>query len=724
MNTTSTSLFRMPIAAVLALMIAAIAPHAHAESTLSAKGQELEKRYAAMLSELRAEIVEALPAVSEEKKAAYTEALAAEKAAKAAVGKAKGYFSQLKQAEYLVGHANWKWIAGAEKGIAAAKKQLEQAKTDADREKAKAVLAKWQKNLADGQQALKERTAKFDALKAQEAAKKKALADAEQAHAQARAEIDRAIDAMGIGPFLASDELDGRLAKFVVLRSATPAGLAAFAEQGPEQATLIDRLLDDEQLMIQMAMADGAKRKRLPGRQTRYGPAEYGAAMTIYNNIQQASPKARDGVLQRLAVAVSLEHAVPISQRNAANDTDAPKHVDPVNRYLHFEKAYLAGELDPGFPSLSVWDYRWVVDGEEPDEILSWGREMLRNYRPDHIRTDDYRWRYVALVRTDIKYGSSENRFDKPDLQFFQNILMNGGVCGRRAFIGRFILRAFGIPTVPRPQRGHAALAHWTPDGWVVCLGGGWGAGYAPQKYNSDLNFLAETQGRATGKPYAQVKRAQWVGDVMGEKRCAGLVGNEPAFWNAVALYRQHAIIDQAKTVTLAAVGEELGEANESNVKYAIEAASITEADQRITVDAKGAITIPAVACSTPTQSTGKIIFMQSHGGGKQLHYSRNGNDQDFEYTFDVPAAGRYALTARVVTPSWKQHIHVITNDGEPVDIALPHTVGMWETTESVMVDLVKGKNTLRFTRKGVKREVAVKGITFKQFRLVPVNSQ
>ena len=73
-----------------------------------------------------------------------------------------------------------------------------------------------------------------------------------------------------------------------------------------------------------------------------------------------------------------------------------------MKRYLHYETAYLADELDPGFKELSVWDYRMVVNGEEPDETLIWGREMLRNYRPDHISTSDYRWRYVAAVRTEV----------------------------------------------------------------------------------------------------------------------------------------------------------------------------------------------------------------------------------------------------------------------------------------------------------------------------------
>jgi len=54
-----------------------------------------------------------------------------------------------------------------------------------------------------------------------------------------------------------------------------------------------------------------------------------------------------------------------------------------------------------------------AVNGNEPDWTLAWGREMLHNYRPDHISTPDYRWRYVAAVRTDIKYGSQDNKYDK-----------------------------------------------------------------------------------------------------------------------------------------------------------------------------------------------------------------------------------------------------------------------------------------------------------------------
>jgi len=102
-----------------------------------------------------------------------------------------------------------------------------------------------------------------------------------------------------------------------------------------------------------------------------------------------------------------------------------------------------------------------------------------------------------------------------------------------------------------------------------------------------------------------------------------------------------------------------------------------------------------------------------------QLHYSRLGKPEEFEYTFDAPAAGRYALTARVVTPSWQQHLRVAANGAkEPVDIALPHTVGMWETTKPVEVTLVKGGNVLRFSHKSDGYE---KGVTVRDFTLTPL---
>jgi len=427
-------------------------------------------------------------------------------------------------------------------------------------------------------------------------------------------------EARRLNRFLAGDALDGKLAKYVVLLEATPQGLAGFAQQGEEQAALVEQMLADADLMKQMLVADGANAKR-EGRG--HGPAHYGQAMQIYTDIRKASKKAATGVLQRLALAIGLEHAVPMTQANPVAQTDAPDTIDPVKRYLHYEKAYLDGELDPAFERLSTWELRMVVNGDEPDETLAWGREMLRNFRPDHIYNSDYGWRYVSLVRSDVKYGSGDVKYDRPELQRYQNILMNGGVCGRRAFIGRFILRAFGIPTTARPSRGHGALAHWTPQGWVVNLGGGWGVGWTNTRYRNDLDFVATTQARNHGKAYLEVKRAQWAGDVLGEPRTYGEHDGTPAFWYGVALRKQRAIIEEAKAVALDALGEDLGEANEPTVAEKVMASPVTPEDKKITTGADGVISIPAAAYSKPSGNTRDVLAMKSFGGGLQIFLPR-----------------------------------------------------------------------------------------------------
>ena len=85
-------------------------------------------------------------------------------------------------------------------------------------------------------------------------------------------------------------------------------------------------------------------------------------------------------------------------------------------------------------------------------------------------------------------------------------------------------------------------------------------------------------------------ERAQWIGDVMGEPRTFGLLSGDPAFWNGVALYTQRAIIEDAKAKTLAAVGVDIAEANETKEKIELVKVTLTEADRKITVDRNGVI--------------------------------------------------------------------------------------------------------------------------------------
>jgi hypothetical protein len=426
---------------------------------------------------------------------------------------------------------------------------------------------------------------------------------------------------------LASDALDAKLVTFLVLHEATPEGLAAFAQQGKEQEQLIERLLADPELMKQMLVADGASR---PQEGKGAGPAEYGRAMEISTAINKASPKAGEGILQRLALAIALEYAAPSFDH------------DPVQRYLHFEKAYLDGELVPDFPSLDTWNLRFVVNGNEPDWMLAWGREMLRNYRPDHVYTGKDGWRYTAIVTSNVHYGSSRVNQDRPDLHAYQNILMNGGICGRRAFFWQFICRCFGNPVVKRPSRAHGALARWTPKGWVVNLGPAWGSGSTDTMYKKDRSFLASTQARRIPEAYLQVKRAMWIGDLLGETRVYGGEGNRDS-WNGVALLTQQKIIKESKAVTLAPLGEDLGEADEPTLAEQVIASPATEEDKKIVTKSDGSIEIPAAAISTPSKELRGVAVMKSFAGGMQMYLPNFGGGGRPIYrggAWKVPATG------------------------------------------------------------------------------------
>lgn len=501
-------------------------------------------------------------------------------------------------------------------------------------------------------------------------------------------------------PFLSSDKLDAKLVKCTVLVEATPRGLAAFAQQSVEHAALVEKLLADDKLMKEMLIAGGAS------------SGKYGPAMQIYATIQQASPKASDGVLQRLALATSLEHAVPIKQSNAQDQKNAPAFVDPVKRYLHYEKAYLDGELDPAFKNFSAWEYRLVVDCDAPDQILAWGREMLRTYRPDHIANPNYGWRYSATVKTDVRYGSQDVKNDLPSLHEYQNIPKNGGVCGRRAFFGRFILRSFGIPVWGVTQHKHAALSHWTPKGWVVNLGAGFHASWwdKDEVARSGSDFLLETQARENPQEYVKVLRAQWVSRALGEQAYNDRKKVDGGFWSSLAHYQ--AVMIAAHALELGPLGQELAEANEPQDKQTQSQAPVAATDEQVAQSQNGTVTIPAVATTKPT---GPSAAMKSFGGGMQLHCSGGFKAQ---YVVEAPQTGKYALVARVATLQEGQKFLFAANGAQqPVEIAVPYTIGLWHQTKPVVIPLNKGQNVLQFAVKDGSR-----GVSIKDFTLTAVN--
>jgi hypothetical protein len=525
--------------------------------------------------------------------------------------------------------------------------------------------------------------------------------------------------------FLARDTLDAKLAKCALLAHATPRGLAAFAQQSKEHEALIDRLLNDEALIRQIMSMGGAYEGR------------YGEAMEIYTAIQKASPRAHDGFFQRWALAVSLENT---DREGVARATDEgltpaelgvlPDDAEPneaaaprtgvdvmVEMYLNYEQAYLAGELDPAFDSHSDFNFRFVFPERSLEDAI-WMRKMMRNYRPDHITNPDYRWRYCGIVKTDVPYTSNVRRPVRPDLGLtqMQDFFLEGGICGPRAFTGKLATAAFGIPTRGARQTGHAAMCRWTPEGWTTVFGAHWT--FNSWRGRCGLDFVLETQARDKPEEFAKVLRAQWLGDAFAEEKVNPMAyGVGGGLWKALGFYKQLAIVEDSKVVEVAPTGEELAESNDPAEAEKVAEIEIPEADRKITLTDDGAIIIPAGACVSPAKIDGKVRFMQRIDGGVQLHYSLGGKRPELvRYQIEAPAAGKYDLTAEVVTVALDQILMLRLNRRTMIDVPVPYTRGMWKQTPPVTVELKAGKNTLEFTA-----EAPNKGVSIKAFTLTPV---
>ena len=518
------------------------------------------------------------------------------------------------------------------------------------------------------------------------------------------------------GPFLGGQELHAKLAKCALLTTGARE-MAAFASRGEEEKSYVDLLLSDDRLIIEVMELGGAFENK------------YGQAIRNYKAIQAASKQATENDFFRLwALASSLEHP---DGNHVPEGKTAPQAI--VEFYLSYEKAFQDGELDPAFGTLPAWECRFIFPFR-PLESVTWMRQMIRNYRPDHMKLD-YRWRYCRITKTDVPYTSNVSRPVRPDLNLssMQDYFLEGGICGPRAFVGRAATHAFGIPSRPAPQTGHAAMSHWTPDGWVTVFGAHWT--HNRFRGQCGLDFELESRARKIPKDYTQVHRANWLGDAFEEPIVARMqFGVGGGFWKSLAHYKKLAIVEDAELKELASVGAEFAESNVAAVSTASDwteedgsseedvdqfpPVELTEADTTITTDENGVITIPVAACSKP-ESSEKIRFMRSYDDSfVQMHYNLAGSRPELRsYSFELPAAGTYDFTATVVTVTVDRSFVIRANRRNLHEIDAPFTLGEWMETKPVPMDLKEGRNRLQITL-----ETPNKGLTIKEFKLTPTS--
>ena len=72
----------------------------------------------------------------------------------------------------------------------------------------------------------------------------------------------------------------------------------------------------------------------------------------------------------------------------------------------------------------------------------------------------------------------------------------------------------------------------------------------------------------------------------------------------------------------------------------------------------------------TPLNTASARVNRNPTTSALRSRFSRTSSHQPFEYTFEAPAAGKYRLSARVATPSWKQGLKLVVNGkGQPLDV-------------------------------------------------------
>jgi hypothetical protein len=517
--------------------------------------------------------------------------------------------------------------------------------------------------------------------------------------------------------FLASDALDAKLVKAAILADATPRGLAEFSQQGPAEKKMIDDLLGSPTLMKELLLAGGAKAGR------------YGKSMQIYKEILAKYPKAKEGTLNRLALAVSLELAAP--------ELCSLEAIDPVKRYAFYEKSYLDKELMPQFDKHSIWLLRHVVNDPNTEEDQLWLREVIWNYRPDQINApEEYNAHVVGLMYSEFGHRRAPEGETGPPYSQMQQFMDRGSICGGKGSIGRCLGRTFGIPVWGARLRSHTAMSYWTPKGWETILGVSFENGYWIVDQAESMRgpyFLDIAKSRNFPKEFIKACRADWVSSLLGEEKVKGMEPDKAGgTWSTLAVNERRAIVATFDPPPVPVKPDPNVPKPVNNQGYPERLAKVAVPSElkKISTDDKG-IYVPAVACTSPTTNTEKIVFMKTREGGMNLHYKRWEMPQPLVYEIEVPAAGNYALTANVVTVNRDQFFLVTPNDAKaPVRMEMPYTVGKWGVTAPVTVSLTKGVNKLTFNRTVIPDFIKegykfagpeYGGITIKEFILKPL---
>jgi len=480
-------------------------------------------------------------------------------------------------------------------------------------------------------------------------------------------------------------DLEMSLLRTAILVRGGAKGFAKFANQSDLHGQLIETLLNNKKIMKEFLLNGGPTGKK------------YGNAMKLYTQMMAGLEKDRFyKVNKKLAMAAALEFASPQTEFDTSVEIDAQK------RFNHYEKAHRKGELDPAFTYFSTWEYRMAINSDASNDQLKWGRKMQMLYAPHITTLYDERWRYNYQVVTDVGYRAP-NWTASP--RTYQQLLSGGGREGPRAWFGRFICRAFGIPVWGFKQHPkNVGMSRWTPKGWVTNFQLS-GSDYESCHWDdrSATDFMEEIKARAAvseNEYYEKVTLLECLADACKEK----LQKNE-AFefvdpnrvWRSLALIQRKILADKVEedsfqrtgpNVVVTKIDKYIQDLNEDTPPLSINKMG------------DGAIIIPAASFKESNEKK-HVKIHQSFEGGNQLHLCDGEGYVVYEIPDDVSFEEdkEYMLTIIVSTVHLKQqNLNLETNNGS-YEIEIPYTLGEWKETEPTKIE-AGSLSTMKFYRR------------------------
>jgi len=550
----------------------------------------------------------------------------------------------------------------------------------------------------------------------------------------------------------------------------TPNALAKYAVLGATQEAVVDQLLSNAPLMRDMLVAGGAS------------GGNYGQAAAIYAELTKQSSELRAvaaawdarahgaaaaaappapplpplppcpaagasawddrepaTVLRRLALGIALSNAMPITHRSGTvlpNGTKVRTTVDPVERYNQFASHYTAGDLDPAFPILTTFELSHAVDSDGTEDEQLWARATMGNYRPDEIAMS-YSWRYCESVHSEVAYGDSQCKSFPGGVcsGHYSDIPVGGDVCGGRAFWGRFVRKAFGLPTWGATEKGHASMASWTPTGWIRQLGSAWPFCWWGARGGTD--FYLETQVRDNRCEYQTILRGGWVASALGEDpvslRWTGdgqynTQNGQGGIWSALMLYRKKitAGTSPAPNRTIPAAVPPIVNKIDALIARSKQPAPPNPPPS---TGADGTIAIPAVSFTSKNRSASLDVQNSFEAGRQLLHGGCSSPvgppcleplSSSWTYDFTAAAAGSHYLTANFTTYHYAQDLYVSVNGAKAVEVPIYYSVGWWNQSTPIEVALTTGQNSLTFTRTSTREVVFNEFLLYREKPVVP----